>query len=181
MEKLIILNLVLGLSIFEFFTLLVGFITLLILISQVYYLRRSLNADHSRRRKQATFDYLAKVRPQWHDTRNDLDILIQAAGEKANIVNVIIKNPEILKKVRLLLGLLEHISVGIHTDVFDKEILYRMSGKQLKKIYEKFEPYIKYVQIHVNETAYTEFQNLVLEFNLMVSNPPKKDELPVME
>ena len=134
-----------------------------ILIIQVGLALKSFKADHERRKKQATFEFIQKIRPAWIETKHSLEKRWGKNPLTSKELAEIDNDFELLKKVRNLLGLLEHLSVGMNTEVFDKDLLFRMSGTQIINISIMFNSYIKKVQRSI-PTAYIEFEELAKGF-----------------
>ncbi len=148
---------------YQILTLLIGTITAVILLVQAGLALKSLKADHERRKKQATFEFVQKIRPAWIEARH---IIEEKSGDKPLSSKELLEidgNFQLLKLVRTLLGQLEHLSVGMNSRVFDKDLLYRMSGTELVTIYRRLDAYIKKAQ-NINPKAYIEYEDLVKVF-----------------
>ena len=150
-------------STFEIITLILGGVTACILVIQVGLALKSIKADHERRKKQATFEFVQKIRPAWIEAKHALEGKWGDNPLSSSELIEIDKDFELLKLVRTLLGLLEHMSVGMNSSVFDKDLLFRMSGTQLINIHKRLRAYIDRVQ-QTTPTAYIEYQELVKNF-----------------
>jgi hypothetical protein len=148
---------------YEQLTLMVATTTAGILIFQVWLALRTLVADHERRKKQATLEFVQQIRPVWLEAKHALEEKWGKDPLTSCELDEIDNDFQLLKLVRSLLGLLEHLSVGMNAGVFDKELLYRMSGSQLISIYQWLHTYIARAQKNI-PTAYIEFQELVQHF-----------------
>jgi hypothetical protein len=146
-------------KLFEILSLSIGFVTALTLIIQLYFLHKTLMADHERRRKQATMEYIGRV---WRNVRSRVedrwdDILSKEDIEKIN------NDPKLRAFIWNTLGEIEHMAVGLNADVYDKDLFYRMTATPLIKIYDKLKPYMDLAQMD-NRDAYIEFQELADDF-----------------
>ena len=161
-------------TIFEIPTIIIATATALILIVQASLALKSIKADHERRKKQATFDYVQKVRPAWIEAKHILEEKWGKDPLTSKELEEIDKNFQLLVRVRELLGRLEHLSVGINSGVFDKDLIFRMSGSQIISIYKRLHTYIDRVQKR-NPTAYIEFQEVVKVFEERKRIKPEKN------
>jgi len=148
---------------FEIFSLIIGSVTACILIVQAGLALKSLKADHERRKKQATFEFVQRIRPAWLEARYALEERWGREPLTSKELEEIENDFHLMTTVRSLLGLLEHLSVGMNAGVFDKDLLYRMSGTQLINIHKRLRTYIDKIQ-KTHPTAYTEYQELVKDF-----------------
>lgn len=139
--------------------------SLIVIIIQLYLSYKIFKADHERRKKEATIEYINNVRQLWSKNRQDFDKKFGAHSHSLTDEDVsnINNDKELKETVRGLLGLLEHISVGMNTGVYDKNLLFRMSGKYLIDLFDRFKPYIKESQKE-NPYSYIEFEELVVDF-----------------
>ena len=148
---------------FEIFSLIIGLVTACILIVQASLVLKSLKGDHERRKKQATFEFVQKIRPAWLEAKHALEERWGREPLTSKELEEIENDFRLMTTVRSLLGLLEHLSVGMNAGVFDKDLLYRMSGTQLINIHKRLRTYIDKIQ-QTHPTAYTEYQELVKDF-----------------
>lgn len=137
---------------------------ILVLGDQLGVMKKTFEADHERRRKQATIEFLSVVRPMWGESRRRLNDAIGNTRLNEDNLGKILEDRGLQRNVRELLGALERMSVGMQTGVFDKDLLYRMSASYLIRVYDRMRPYILHQQKHKNASAYTEFQELIAEF-----------------
>gem|GEM_PF-951208 len=150
-------------DLYEILTLCVAVITASILVIQANLALKSIKADHERRKKQATFEFVQKIRPAWIEAKHAIEEKWGKEPLTSKELGEIDKEFELLNLVRNLLGLLEHLSVGMNSGVFDKDLLFRMSGSQLISIHKRLRGYIDRVQLQ-SPTAYIEYQALVNDF-----------------
>jgi len=154
----------LSLTVFEIITALVGFISIGLVGVQVHYAAKALREDHSRRRQQATLDYLVRdVRPHW---REELRTLTRSFGNvvpmSEEAMNSIRQNPQSKQLISKLLGNIEHMAVGVNMGVFDIETLDRASGGFMIRTFNQFLPYIRKRQLK-QPSIYSEFEALAIE------------------
>ena len=142
---------------FEIISIIIGICGLALILLQ-------LRADHERRKKQATIEYLSSMKPVWLENEKKI---YKAFGKKAiteEDVQELLKDESIRDEVKTLLGRLEYMAVGMNTGVYDKHLLYRMAASYFIGIYHRLYPYIEYVQDRENQFAYIEFKELVTQF-----------------
>ncbi|UHD17959.1 DUF4760 domain-containing protein [Thiocapsa bogorovii] len=126
-------------------------------------LNNTMLADHDRRRKQATIDYMRAVRPIWSKGRRALNDAFGNNNLSDGDIEKIDADKDLQRLVREVLSWLEHLSVGANTEVFDKDMIYRMSGSYLIRIYRRMSTYIESAQVK-NQYAYVEFRELIHDF-----------------
>ena len=136
---------------------------MIVIIIQLYLSYKVFKADHERRKKQSTIEYINDVRQLWSKNRKAFDEKFGVHSLTNEDVNNINKDIGLTETVKALLGLLEHVAVGMNTGVYDKNLLFRMSGKYLIGLFERFKPYIKDYQKE-NPYSYIEFEELVVDF-----------------
>lgn len=129
--------------------------TLAIISGQLYFIYKTYKADHERRKKQSTIEYLNLIRKLYRPLKEKIDKDI----EEENVINIKDMNDVTMRRTKNILSVLEHLCVGINTGVYDFEILNRMSGRYLIKLYERFAPYIELEQRKYSDT-YIEFQHI---------------------
>ena len=137
---------------------------LVFIILQLRIAAASFMADHERRKKQATIDYVREVRPLYTKCRRVIDERygIDVLSDK-DVEEIVTENGEIRNNLKEILTQVEFIAIGVKTGVFDKDLWYRMSGAYMVRIYHRFRPYIKYIQ-KSNPNAYIEFEEVAQEF-----------------
>ncbi len=139
---------------------------MLVLASQVGVAGHSLRIDHDRRKKEATINCMLQVRPLWHQGRRVLDSKWGKGVLTESALTEIDDDFSSHEVVRTLLGHLELLSIGVHSGVYDLDLLNRMSGFHLCSMYDRLKPYIKRVQGKL-PTAYIEFERLVTKIRLV--------------
>jgi hypothetical protein len=76
----------------------------------------------------------------------------------ANIAN----DPKLLKEATEILSAFERLSVGINTNIFDFDIIERMTGSYLVFMYARFNPYIENIRRDATRSkSYIEFERVV--------------------
>jgi hypothetical protein len=121
----------------------------------------AIKADHERRRKQATIEYVAVI---WRDTRLKLEAEYGFDQLTQDQMSQIRADHKKEAEVRHHLGVLEHMATGLHTGVYDKDLLYRMAATFVIQTYRRLKPYIEHMQKDF-PTAYIEFARLAEEFD----------------
>ena len=135
---------------------------------QIRIASKSLKADHERRKKQATIEYLNNLRTTYRKWNNTL---IKKYGRDPAGMDTIEKikadgkSWEILKD---MLGMFEHLAVAVNSEVFDIDILNKMAGQYLVDVYQRWKTYIDQRRKDPNrELVYVEFEQLVHKLNLI--------------
>ena len=121
-------------------------------------MQKTFKADHERRKKQSTVEYLNNIRDQYRGLTNKL---IKKFGDEAINLSAIDDTTKV--EINELLSILEHLSTGINTEVYDYNIIKRMSGSYLIKRYKQLFPYIDDAQ-QKSPTVYIEFETLCKKF-----------------
>jgi Domain of unknown function (DUF4760) len=145
---------------YEVLALIVWSISVVVLIIQVQVGINAVAADHERRRKQSTIEYIGGV---WRDARHELERDYGPSGLSTETLKKILEDYKLEADIRNLLGVLEHMSVGLHAGIYDKDLLYRMTATFIIQTYHRFEPYMMHKR-NENPTMYIEFQRLAIEF-----------------
>ena len=131
-------------------------ILMLIFVSlQLMLLFRSFRADHERRKKESTIEHVRSIRTLYRGLSGRL---IDKFGEDAINLSQIDAATE--REISEYLSIIEHLSVGVNTEVYDFDILSRMSGTYLVRMYFRLAPYIKSQQKQV-PSYFVEFEFLV--------------------
>lgn len=124
---------------------------------------KSTYADHDRRKKEATINYLNQIRPKYKTLLKECEKSLGKDVISQETLESILTDEDLLNTVRDFLATLEHLSVGANTGVFDKDILFRMSANYLIRMHHRFKPYINNAQKNL-PSAYIELGHLVNEF-----------------
>ena len=135
---------------------------------------QTMIADHDRRKKQSTIEYIATIRPIWKKSRRALNNKFGTDKLSENDIDIIINEKKLLRMVRDMLGWLEHMALGANTDIYDKDVVYRMSGSNLIRIHNRLSLYIQMAQ-RDNPHAYIEFSELIRYFEEKRRTRPSTD------
>ncbi len=111
-------------------------------------------AENERKKKQSTIEYINQIRSIYKPIRKKLDK--QFPGDK-RVINIQEVSEENKENIREMLGAIEHLCVGLNTNVYDFNIFQRMSGTYFLNIFYKINPYILNAQ-EKQSTAYIEFE-----------------------
>ena len=114
-------------------------------------------ADHERRRKQATIEYINVIQDKFRPL--DLDLTDQFGEQTA--INADEVDQETNMKIKQILTTIEHLCVGVNTGVYDLYIINRMSGAYFLRMQDRFRPYIvQRRQERRNDRLYCEFEKV---------------------
>jgi hypothetical protein len=165
-------------SIFETLSILLAIISVSALFWQIQVALHTMRADHERRKKQATIEFLmSQVRPLWTEGKRMLDAKWGTSVLSEDALNEIQEDSNAREIVTNLLGHLEYLSVGINAKIYDKDILYRASGTYLIRLFYRLRPYIKLAQRDL-PTIYIEFEALIQDFEeRKLVKPPKEGNI----
>jgi len=133
---------------FEWIYILLTFLILSVVIVQSLILIRTFKADHERRRKQATIEYLG---PVFRELRAKVRRSKQIHDSDLSEI-----------EIKDILGAFEHECVGLNTGVYDKEVFFRMFGPSIPEVYKVLLPYIERLRASYPK-AYIEFEEVVRE------------------
>ena len=126
----------------------------LVISGQLYFLYKTYKADHERRKKQATVEYINSIRSDYRALNDKLNDKFSTHPIKMDEIDDVMK-----RDIKQLLSILEHLSVGVNTGVYDFDILHRMSGSFLVARYHQLHPHISKAQ-QVNPKFFIEFEQL---------------------
>jgi len=105
---------------------------------QIRIANKTLLADHERRRKQATVEFVSKLR----ESSWPLEVELRREFQD-EVINISGINPEREVTVGRFLSLVEQLSTGVNVGVFDFDVLARLMGNHLITMHDKLGPYIK--------------------------------------
>ena len=142
-------------------------VILLALSAQAFFIYKTLKADHERRKKQATFEYVNAVSERF---RNAIDAFNSRHGDD-RMVDIADYSDEDKRTVRAYLNEMERICTGINSGVFDYDILKRMMAGNLMRNHNRFSQYIAQAQIN-RPRLFCEFDSVVARL--------RQDENPVV-
>jgi hypothetical protein len=147
---------------YEGLTVIVLSVTAVIFLVQAGIGVKSLTADHTRRKREATINFMNQIRPQYREINNELIQKLGVGAVDDSKINTIIKDEELHAKVKDMLGLFEHLAVGVNADVFDLKLLNSMSGGYLIKINNRYVQYFdRRRRDENNNKLYEEFSRLI--------------------
>ena len=135
----------------------------------------SVRQDHDRRRKQATIEYINDVRDRYRAEHRHL-LRVLGGPVNAESVEKIQSNPELNARLLDLLGLFEGLAAGVNAGVFDVELLNRVSGGYLIRVFETYKAYMLARRQSRWPSLYREFEELVE--NLRKLRPELSDVQP---
>lgn len=135
--------------------LLVNGFVLFAILWQARTMQRGFFADHERRKKQSTIEYVNSIRGVY----NPILIKIKKKYGKDHIINLSEMEQEDKDDIRQLLSIVEHLAVGVHVGVYDISVLGRMSRGYFLNMHKTLAPYIEEAQRN-RPTNYCEFVRL---------------------
>ncbi len=142
---------------FQALSLVIALATLSALWVQLFLIYRTFKADHERREKQATVEYVNRVRALYRPISNKI---VAKFGE-GKVINVDEIKPDDIGDIKEFLSLVEHLAAGVNIGIFDLVIIERMSGSYFLNMRDKFMPYVKYVRTkRGNPRLYSEFETM---------------------
>ena len=121
---------------------------------------QTFKADHERRRKQATIEYVGQI---LRDARFIIDSHRRSEDLTKEEISALIANPAESAEWRNAIGAFEHLAVGVNSGVYDKDILDRMAGTYITRLFTYVEPYIQVARNDFYPKAYCEFEALAHE------------------
>ncbi len=90
---------------FQMLSLIIGILSAVLIIGQLFFTIRTLKADHERRKKQATIEHVREIRPHWDRHRRWLDENFGPDGLTESSLNKLDEDKEVRENVRTLLSL----------------------------------------------------------------------------
>jgi hypothetical protein len=148
-------------TLFEFITALLSIVTLSVLTWQVVQLKvqvtlqeKTLEKDHERRRKQATFEAMQEIRNEKYDSDE------RALRSKLVGVNWETATPELKDEVRETLTPYEYFATGVNVSVYDIDIVDRASGAYFIGMWGRYQPYIDYMRNRAGGSRATYYAEL---------------------
>ena len=124
---------------------------------QLVLMYRTFKADHDRRKKQSTLEFGSQLRRFIQPQKKQI---LKKYGN--NIINIDELDEEYINLIREYLEVVEDLSVGVNTEIYDLDIVNRMYGNFLINMYEKCAPYIKKRRIEEGlNSLYEEYERLV--------------------
>ena len=131
-------------------------VLLVLVVLQLWVSFRSYRADHERRKKQATFEFVNSVSDRYRSSLSKFDAK-HGAGKLVDLSNY---DDEDKFFVKSYLNEIERICAGVNAGVFDYAILRKMMSSNLRDSHHRFSQYIKEAQGR-NGMLYCEFDEVV--------------------
>jgi len=157
---------------------LMNVVTAIATIAAVIYAARSFVADHTRRRKQATMEALVALRSEYREKW--LRVRSYGAGKiTAAEVEQIAADFEKRKQLEDVLSLFEHIATGVNADVFDLQLLNRLSGQYFMDIFDDCEVWISKWRTEEKQKGRT--SKYYEELYIMINNIRAARGLPLVK
>jgi hypothetical protein len=141
---------------------LIQILLLAAVVAQLVFNRRAMLADHERRKKQATFEYVNAVAERFRSALNEFD---SKHGPK-KVVDISDYDEEDRLMVKAFLNEIEYICAGVNAGVFDLDILNKMMGTSLKSRHHRFNQYIENARKD-RATVFIEYSEVVRKLSLM--------------
>lgn len=159
---------------YETIALILGVITLFVLWLQLFVIYRTFKADHERRKKQSTIEYVNEVRKIYLPIAKKIT---NKFGEN-RIINVDDIEEEDISDIRECLSTVEHLASGVNIGIFDLKIIERMSGSYFIDMIDKFRPYIKDVRAKkANRRLYVELETMCRDIEKMREKRDKSADI----
>jgi hypothetical protein len=133
---------------------------------------KSTKADHERRQKQSTIEFFHNINRDTFELLNIMKkegLLIESHLTDAQIIEKIESDSNNLRApVTRYLDLMNRLSVGIISKVYDIEIFSQMVGKSVINTYEWLEPYIGFRRKKIKRpTLYSDLEEMVGVLKIM--------------
>lgn len=115
-----------------------------LVLQQIIQARRSMEADHLRRKKESTFNGYNLIREDFRRINNEilleLDVSQESVLEKHHF-DTIRGNNQLSEKVTTLLSYIQRMAVGVQNDVYDLNLLLDLSGTPFIRTFDRYYPY----------------------------------------
>ena len=119
-------------------------------------------AFHERRKKEATIEFINKVREVYRKVNYELKKEFGEGPLDEEKLSKLYANTDLWNQLKNMLALFEHLAVGVNSGVFDFDILSRMSGQYLINMFDRYSFYIRDRRKKLgNPRLYEEFEALV--------------------
>jgi hypothetical protein len=146
---------------FEIISTLIAVFVVAATLYRIHFFIKAFKADHERRKKQATIEFVGNI---LREVRLKIDAKYKFKTLTEADILRIKSEPEEEAELRNTLGAIEHLMVGVHTGVYDKDILYRMSASYITNLFDRVKPYVDKAREDFTPAAYTEFEQIAREF-----------------
>ena len=108
-------------------------------IAQLKKTAKIAEADHSRQRMQATIDFFDKIRDKTTPLMSEIKKVV---GDNPVTIDQIDADPDLRSNVSQYLSLMERLSVGVNSQVYDYDIFRTLYGAVTVRAYYRLREYI---------------------------------------
>ena len=151
-------------ELFQKISTIVALITLMLVVVRLFLIHKIYKADHERTKKQSTIEYINSIRQYY----KPLEVKLTRKFGKTAVINLADIDDDIKEDIRELLSVIENLSTGVNSEVYDAEIINRMSGSYFINLYKRLQPYIDHARIRDNNPLYfQEFEAMINCFKEM--------------
>jgi hypothetical protein len=134
-----------------------------------------LKADHERQKKQSTIEDFGNA---YLLCRYEIEAKYGLEPITAATANQIDSDLEKCAALNKLLGILEHMVVGVNTGVYDRDVVYRMSAGSMIALKYRLHNYIEHRRkVLTQPKLFIEFERLANEFETIYSPKPSGGEI----
>ena len=151
----------------------VGFVA-----SQLYLSRIQDKTENLKRQKEVTLDAYNRVRDDLSERlgsiRKKLGLNSMYVIVDNTIVEKILDSEKLRMEMTVILSIFERFSVGVHHEIYNRNLINDLSGMVFIQTYKQFEPYIHEVR-KKSKTFYEEYEKLVRELEY-IREMKKKEE-----
>ena len=144
--------------------LILNFVLLLVLVQQVREARRTREADHERRSKQATIEYYSGLRDAQEEIRALVDTQLgtDTLSEAEVVALLDSQDGSTARALRLYLSRLEWLAADANSRVYDRAVLRRLAGTRIVWDFHRFRNYTLLQRRRLDHpTLHTELEALV--------------------
>ncbi len=151
----------------------ISLLTLIVISFQLYLIYKTYKADHERREKQSSIEFVNNIRYfSW-----PLEVELRKKHQMKTI-NTDDLDEETEVTIGRFLSVVEQLSVGVNSKVYNVDIVDRMIGTHLIGMYERLLPFMQHSRKERNsETLYTEYKTLYNKICNMRSNVNSSGEI----
>ncbi len=149
--------------------LLISIVGIYLVVHQLKMTREANEADHKRRKKEATFNAYNAIREDLRELdRSVRDELKLSADDVLTLeqLKIIKDDTELSNKVRTVLSYIQRLAVGIRNDIYDLRVIYELSGTPLIKAFDRYFPRVQSVRKN-SETYYQEAEELIGQLRVL--------------
>ena len=144
----------------------------IIAIWQLFLGKRSFNADHERRKKQATIEHYSRICNEFREALKRINA--KFPDDKVVKIHNPVDDKDMLDDVATYLSHMEKFAIGINTNIYDFDVFKRMSGVWAVRYYDRFKEAIEYLRMRpYSQKAYMNYEDLISKLR-----DSQKDEVP---